>query len=82
MKSTKYLKLYLLLFLIIGFTNNSNAQKVKKTYYDWQGTKIKEIFTVNAQQQRNGNYKVYFENGLIGMDAIFKNGVINELCKE
>jgi antitoxin component YwqK of YwqJK toxin-antitoxin module len=82
MKSTKYLKLCLLLFLLTGFTNNSNAQKVKKTYYNLQGTKIKEIFTVNAQEQRNGNYKAYFENGLIGLDGTFKNGVMYGLCKE
>jgi antitoxin component YwqK of YwqJK toxin-antitoxin module len=81
-KTKKYIKLCLLLFLIIGCSNISIAQKVKKTYYDWQSTKIKEIFTVNIHDQKNGNYKAYFENGLLGLDGTFKNGVIHGLCKE
>ena len=82
MKKKKYIKLCLLLFLIIGCSNICIAQKVKKTYYDWQSTKIKEIFTVNIHEQKNGNYKAYFENGLLGLDGTFKNGVIHGLCKE
>ena len=82
MKLKKYFKLYLQLFLIIGFCNTSNAQKVKKTFYDFRDTKIKEIFTVNTHDQKNGNYKAYFENGLLGLDVTYKNGVIYGPYKE
>jgi antitoxin component YwqK of YwqJK toxin-antitoxin module len=81
MKSKNHFKSSLLLvLLLLGFI--SNAQKVKKTYYNLQGTKIKEIFTVNANEQRNGNYKAYFENGLLSLDVTYKNGVIYGPYKE
>lgn len=58
------------------------AQTLKKTFYDWNKTQPKEVYYVNANGEKNGNYKAYFENGVISNDANFKNGTLDGAYKE
>lgn len=64
------------------FITATFAQKIKKTYYGFGTTKIHEIFTVNANEQKNGNYKSFDEDGLLILDGTFKNGILQGPCKE
>ena len=61
---------------------NINAQTLKKTFYDWNKTQPKEVYYVNAKGEKNGTYKSYHDNGLIGIEANFKNGSLDGLYKE
>ena len=72
------------LIVCIGFLMaiSAQAQQVRKTYYDWQNTKLKEVFTVNSLGQKNGVYKKYDENGVLAVEATFKNDLMTGPGKE
>ncbi len=59
-----------------------NAQILKKTYYDWQSTIVKEEYFVNAKGEKNGLYKAYDQSGILALLYNFKNGLLNGLCTE
>jgi antitoxin component YwqK of YwqJK toxin-antitoxin module len=54
--------------------NLSTAQINKTTYYDWNKTKKKEVYQVDANGERNGTYKNYDEDGALRNSGSFKSG--------
>ncbi len=77
------MKKYNLLFAFVCIVfASTNAQTLKKTFYDLNGTKPKEVYHVNAKGEKNGSYKSYFDDGLIGVEANYKNGSLDGAYKE
>jgi antitoxin component YwqK of YwqJK toxin-antitoxin module len=73
------LKLSISLFLCASCVN---AQILKKTYYDFQKTKVNEVYYVNAKGEKNGLYKTYDEaTGVLTEEATFVNGELNGVHK-
>lgn len=57
------------------------AQKPMKTYHDYARTIVKETYTVNANGQKNGLYKLYTRDGIKEAEITYKNGVIDGQVK-
>lgn len=76
---TKQLLLLTIAFLL---SLTAKSQTVKKTFYDLNGTKPKEVYSVNAQGEKNGSYKSYYEDGLLAVESNYKNGNLDGLYKE
>lgn len=66
----KAIKLFALMFL----WNLGYAQTIMTTYYDWNKTKKKEVYQVDANGERNGSYKNYDEDGALRNSGNFKFG--------
>lgn len=73
-------KLIILVFVLLSAT--SQAQLLKKSYYDYRKTKLKEEYMTNASGQKNGIYKKYAENGVLAVEATFKNDMMTGPGKE
>ena len=70
----KSISLFAVLML---FGSVSFGQKLMKTYYDYQNTKVHEVYYVNAKGEKDGKYTEYAENGIITGQSTFHNGVAN-----
>lgn len=68
----------------IGFLtmNAAFSQTQKKTYYDYQKTKIEEIYYVNSQEQKSGKYIKYDERGIKAVEVTYLNGALQGPGKE
>ena len=58
------------------------TQTLKKTYYDIYKTTINEEFYVNSKGEKNGKYKEYTREGIVDVEANYKNGQLDGLCME
>lgn len=64
-----------LLAIVVSF--GLNAQQLKKTYYDYNKTKVDEEYFVNAKGEKNGKYKEYTREGILGQEANYVNGQLD-----
>jgi antitoxin component YwqK of YwqJK toxin-antitoxin module len=55
-----------------------SAQTLVRTYHDLFKTKPFEVYYVNANGEKNGLYKAFYEvNGVLSEEATFTNGMLN-----
>jgi antitoxin component YwqK of YwqJK toxin-antitoxin module len=73
------MKTQILIFSFMMIRLISISQQVKKTYYDYGRTSIKEEFQINAMGEKHGWYKSYNGSGIIVEKATFKNGELDGL---
>ena len=71
-----------ILFVLTLLCVQATGQTLKKTYYDYQNTNVKEVYYVNSRGEKNGSYKSYYEDGLIGVESNYLNGNRHGLYKE
>lgn len=70
---------FLIAFLMLGAV--AFSQKTINTYFDpVTQKKIKESYTVNAQGQKNGVWKLWNEDGILMSEYNFSNGKKNGKC--
>ena len=68
--------------LILFSLNELSSQTLVKTYYDFQKTRVNEVYYVNAKGEKNGAYKTYSsDNGVLTEEANFLNGELNGVHK-
>lgn len=73
-------KLFVIGVVLLSTTFNLHSQSLqtKRTYYDWQCSRIHEVFTVIAGTNKmHGTYKEYSQYGGIYVIANYKNGLLH-----
>lgn len=67
-----------IVLLSTTFNLHSQSLQTKSTYYDWQCSRIHEVFTVIAGTNKmHGTYKEYSQYGGIYVIANYKNGLLH-----
>lgn len=70
-----------LAIMIVATTLSIKAQTLKKKYYI-RTNQVEEEYYVNANGEKVGSYKSYYESGLIAVEANYKNGLLEGTYKE
>src|ERR1041384_258684 len=65
----RFLPLALILFSVSSF-----AQKEVRTYYDPMHIQVDEDYFVREDNQMEGKYRKYFQNGRLAIEGAFVNG--------
>ncbi|MCC7051598.1 MAG: hypothetical protein IT239_07465 [Bacteroidia bacterium] len=79
---TKSLLLGLVISLGLASATKTYAQQEIKTFYDLAKTKIKEKYSINASNQKNGLYIQFDDRGIKALEMTYVNGVPNGTAKE
>lgn len=73
-------KLFVIGAVLLSSTFNLHSQSLetRRTYYDWQCSRIREVFTVIAGTNKmHGTYKKYSQYGGLYTIANYKNGLLH-----
>lgn len=81
MKKHLQIKINLILIAIL-FSFTVSAQKVVKEFYDYQKTKVKYQYQVNANGIKNGYYKAFGTKGNLAIEGTYKMNRKNGTWKE
>lgn len=79
------IKVLFFICIILSSIDIADAQKIvtKKTFWDWDRSRLNEIFTVIAGTgTRHGYYKKYDTNGMLLISANYSYGALNGLYIE
>lgn len=73
---------FTVILIVCLFSLGLNGQTLVKTFYDFQKTRVNEVFYVNSKGEKNGVYKTYNKNnGVLEEEATFINGELNGVHK-
>lgn len=71
-----------LLIILLSLSAIVNAQIQKTSCWDFNCGRIKENYYVNQKGEKNGPYKLYYEDGLLAIESNYKNGELDGIYKE
>ena len=73
-------RLFVIGVVLLSTTFNLHSQSLqtRRTYYDWQCSRIHEVFTViTGTNKMHGTYKKYSQYGGLYVIANYKNGLLH-----